>query len=325
MLKGTTMSNTNELHVIFGTGPLGKATMHELVRLGKRVRMVNRSGKAADLPDGVEVVQADAYDPTSTIQVSQGAAAVYQCAQPEYHEWVEKFPPMQAAIMQGAIANGAKFIVGDNLYSYGDPNGLPITEAMPHNPHTRKGRVRAKMAEAVMEAHHNDKVRAAIGRASNYIGPEYELLGDLVFYPALKGKTASLLGRLDVLHSFTYIPDFGKALATLGTREEALGQIWIAPSPPALTQRELMDLLGKEIGHPVKVRAAGKKALQLIGLFNPAIRETVEMLYEWENPLIVDSGKFERAFGINPTPLEKAVHETINWFRTRTMPYKSVA
>jgi nucleoside-diphosphate-sugar epimerase len=226
--------------------------------------------------------------------------------------------------MQGAIANGAKFIVGDNLYSYGDPNGQPITEAMPHNPHTRKGHVRAKMAEAVMAAHRSGRVWAAIGRASNYIGPEYELLGDLVFYPALKGKTANLLGKLDAPHSFTYIPDFGKTLATLGTHEEALGQIWIAPSPPAVTQRELMDLLGQEIGLPVKVRAAGTTVLRLIGLFNPALRETVEMLYEWEKPFVVDSGKFERAFGINPTSLEQAIHETVNWFRTRTMHHKRV-
>jgi len=309
------MSNTNELHVIFGTGPLGKATMRELVTLGKRVRMVNRSGKAADIPADVEVVKGDAFSPASTTDVSRDAAAVYQCAQPAYHEWVEKFPPMQAAIMQGAVANGAKFIVGDNLYSYGDPDGRTITEAMPHQPHTRKGRIRAQMAEAVIAAHHNGEVRAAIGRASNYIGPEYDLIGNLVFYPALEGKTASLLGKLDVPHTFSYIPDVGRALATLGTRDEALGQIWIAPCLPAITQRELMDVLAQEIGKPVKTRSAGRTLLRLMGLFDPAIRETVEMMYEWEKPYVVDSSKFERAFGMSATPIQQAVRETANWFR----------
>ncbi len=129
------MSNTNELHVIFGAGPLGKWTMRELVRLGKRVRVVNRSGEVKDAPAGVEVVRGDAYDPANTSLLTQGATAVYQCAQPAYHEWAEKFPPLQAAILQGAIANGAKLIVGDNLYTYGDPNGQTISEATPYNPH----------------------------------------------------------------------------------------------------------------------------------------------------------------------------------------------
>ena len=69
------MSSSNELHVIFGTGPVGKATMRELVKNGKCVRMINRSGKA-DVPAGVEVVAGNAYDATSTTQLCQGAAVV---------------------------------------------------------------------------------------------------------------------------------------------------------------------------------------------------------------------------------------------------------
>jgi nucleoside-diphosphate-sugar epimerase len=311
------MSNHNELHVIFGTGPLGKWTMRELVRLGKRVRMVNRSGEVNDAPSGVEVVRGDAYDAASTTALTKGATVVYQCAQPAYHEWVEKFPPLQAAIMQGAIANGAKFIVGDNLYMYGDPHGQIISEASPYQTHTRKGRIRMQMAEAVMEAHHSGKVRAAIGRASDFIGPEYELLGELIVYPALEGKPVSLLGKLDVPHSFTYVPDFGKTLATLGTRDEALGQVWIAPTPPPITQRELIGMFSEEIGRPLKIRAANGAIIRLLGLFNPTLRESVEMMYGWEKPYVVDSSKFERAFGLSATPLREAVQETVAWFRSR--------
>ena len=48
----------NELHVVFGTGALGKWTARELVRLGKKVRMVSHSGKAdSRIPAEVEVVQ----------------------------------------------------------------------------------------------------------------------------------------------------------------------------------------------------------------------------------------------------------------------------
>jgi nucleoside-diphosphate-sugar epimerase len=303
----------SELHVVFGTGPLGKWTARELVKLGKTVRMVNRSGKADRLPAEVEVVAGDAYDLNGNLALTQGAAAVYQCAQPAYFEWAEKFPRFQTAILEAAAQNGAKLIVGDNLYMYGDTHGTPIREALPYQPHTKKGRVRAAMAEAVMTAHRRGQVRAAIGRASNFFGPDDHVVTDLAFRPALEGKSINLLGRLDQLHTFSYVPDFGKLLATLGTRDEALGQIWFTPSPAAVTQKDLVGLLEAELGHPVKVLLAGKTMLSLLGLFNPMMRETVEMMYEWTGPFVVDTSKAEKAFGWQGTPLRVAVQETLAW------------
>ena len=308
------MSN-NELHVIFGTGPVGKATARELVKLGKRVRMVNRSGKATDLPSEVEVVKGDAYSAATVTELTKGATSVYQCAQPEYHEWVEKFPPLQAAILEGTAANGAKLIVVENLYMYGDTNGKPMTENTPYNPNTRKGKVRAALSEALMAAHKSGKVRVAIGRASDFIGPEYMVSGNLVVYPALAGKAANAVGNLDAPHSFTYIPDFGKALAILGTHDEALGQVWHVPSPAPLSQRDLLTMIYKEAGNPPKMRAAGRMMMSIIGLFNAGSREMVEMMYEFEKPFILDSSKFERTFGMKATPIEQAVRETVAWFR----------
>ena len=116
------------MNVIFGTGPLGKAVMKALLKRGKSVRMVNRSGQA-DVPEGVEVKAGDANDLAFTRQVTAGAEAVFQCAQPPYNEWVEKFPPFQAAILEGAAASGAKFIAAENLmFSTGDGSGLLAVE-----------------------------------------------------------------------------------------------------------------------------------------------------------------------------------------------------
>ena len=304
----------NDLHVIFGTGALGKWTARELVRLGKQVRMVSHSGKAdSRIPAEVEVVQGDAYDTTRNIEVTKGAEAVYQCAQPLYHEWVEKFPPMQKAILDVVAANGAKFITGDNLYMYGDTNGQPIREDMPYQPHTKKGKVRGEMATAVMEAHRAGKVRAAIGRASNFFGPDDMAVTSFAICPALAGKAVNLLGRTDQPHTFSYVADFGKLLATLGTREKALGQIWFTPSPAPITQTELVKIMEDELGHKIKGMAAGKTMLSMLGLFMPTLRESVEMLYEWDKPFIMDSSKAEKSFGLQATSLKDAMRATIEW------------
>lgn len=303
----------SELHVVFGSGPLGKWTARELVKLGKSVRVINRSGKADGLPDGVEIVAGDAYDAAKNVELTEGAAAIYQCAQPEYHEWAEKFPRFQAAIMEAAVQNKTKFIVGDNLYMYGDTNGQPIREELPYQAHTKKGKVRAEMANSVLEAHRSGKIKAAIGRASNFFGPDDHVVTDMVIRPALEGKAVSLLGRLDQPHTFSYVPDFGKLLATLGTREEALGQVWFTPSPEAVTQQEFVKLLEAEVGKPVKTQLAGKFLLSVLGLFNKAAGESVEMLYEWQKPFVMDSSKAEKVFGWQGTPLKQAIKETIVW------------
>lgn len=315
------MSHSNELHVVFGAGPVGRAAANALLRRGRRVRMVNRSGRMAEAPPGIEVVAGDAYDPAQARALAQGASVVYQCAQPAYTEWPEKFPPLQAAILDGAAAGGAKLIIADNLYMYGDTDGQPLREDLPYAATDKKGRTRTAMAEAALAAHRAGKVRVALVRGSDFFGPfamDQSHLGARSVAPALAGQPAQLVGRLDVPHTYTYIEDFGEALAVAGERDEALGQAWHAPSDqPRLTQREIMTLFFDEIGRPPKMSGASRPMMMALGLFVPAVRELVPLLYQFEKPYIVDSGKFERAFGVRATPLREAVRRTVAWFRAQ--------
>ena len=313
----------NERHVIFGTGPLAQATMRALLKRGKTITMVNRSGKRpADVPAGVEVTAGDAYNPEFTRSVTKGAAVVYQCAQPEYHQWTTLFPSLQASILEGAAANGAKLIVGENLYMYGDTDGQPLHEGLPYAAHTRKGKVRAEMANALLEAHRAGKVQVAMGRGSDFYGPGVlgSAFGERTIIPLLQGKPAEAIGSLDQPHTFTYISDFGEALAILGERDEALGQAWHVPNPPTLTQRELIKLFFNEAGLEPKFSVMGKFMLRLGGLFIPAAKEMVEMAYEFEKPFQVDASQFVTAFGDIATPHERAIRETIAWYRELLKP-----
>jgi nucleoside-diphosphate-sugar epimerase len=124
------------------------------------------------------------------------------------------------------------------------------------------------------------------------------------------------MGRDDQPHSFTYIADFGRTLATLGTRDEALGQVWFAPTNAPVTQKELVKLVEAELGHPVKAMVGGPLMMRLLGLFNREINEIVEMMYEWTAPYVIESSKIERAFGLRPTPLPQAIRETVAWLKT---------
>jgi nucleoside-diphosphate-sugar epimerase len=309
----------SQVHVVFGTGPLGRAVMQELVARGRSVRMVSRSGAMAETPAGVEVIAGDLYDPNFVRRVTQGASAAYQCAQPQYHEWPQRFPPLQAAILEGLTGTSTRLVLAENLYAYGRQNGVPLSEDFPLAAHTRKGKVRAGMTQAALSAHQGGKLQVAIGRGSDFFGPwaTDSSHGDRVFYPALAGKAASFAGNLDAPHTATYIGDFGRALVVLGERREALGQAWHVPNDrPTITQRQFAAMIFEQLGTEPRVSSVSKGMMRMAGLFIPGARETVEMMYEFETPFVVDSSHFEATFGERATPLPQAIAATLDWYRT---------
>ncbi|HSD85042.1 MAG TPA: SDR family oxidoreductase [Anaerolineae bacterium] len=309
-----------ELHVIFGTGPVGQALAQALVQRGKTVKMINRSGrKPAGVPDRVTIGAGDVSDVNVAKDFARGAAVVYQCTNPPYDQWPELFPRLQANTLEAAAKAGAKYIVADNLYMYGDTDGRPLHEDLPYSAHTKKGKVRAQMAEAVMAAHRSGKVRVAVARASDFYGPAAlgSVAGERMFGFAVQGRAANVAGDLDRPHTYTYIEDFGQALAVLGERDETLGQVWHVPNAETLTTRQFITLIFNELQQPPKMSALGRTLLRLGGLFIPVARESIEMLYEFEQPFIVDSSKFTRTFGIQGTPVREAIKATVAWYQQR--------
>lgn len=304
-------------HIVLGSGPIARAAVNELARRGEAVRVVNRSGLMVEAPAGVELHRADLYDPAAVRAATAGARYVYQCAQPQYHEWPQKFPPLQAAIIEGLSGTGAKLVITENLYMYGDTNGAPLSEATPYAAQTRKGQVRAQMSRDAFAAHAAGKLRVTAARGADYFGP-WGLASshaERLFYPLLAGKAAQMGGRLDQLHAVTYVPDFGRALVTLAERDEADGQAWHVPNAAPVTQAEFVRRAAAIIGTPPKMSAISKPLMALAGLFIPGARESVEMMYEFEKPFLVDSSRFERAFGWLATPLDEAIAATVDWYR----------
>jgi len=127
-------------------------------------------------------------------------------------------------VLEGAAAAGAKLIAMENLYMYGPTDGRPLTEDLPYAASTRKGVVRARMSEELMEAHKSGRVQVAIGRASDFFGPGAlaSAAGEQVFGRAVEDKSAQVAGDPDQPHTYTYALDIGRGLAILGEREEAL-------------------------------------------------------------------------------------------------------
>jgi nucleoside-diphosphate-sugar epimerase len=313
------MNAADQLHVVLGaTGGAGGTLVRELASRGHRVRAVSRRPAPA-LPEGVEPLTADAADPAQTRTACQGATVVYHCMQPPYERWAAEFPTLTQNIADAAAAAGARLVYADNLYAYGPVQG-PITEDLPAQPTTKKGRVRALMAERLLAAHRSGTLQVAIARSSDYYGPggANSAVGDILFGAAAEGKRARWLGRVDLPHSLNYLPDVARALVILGARPEALGEVWHLPAAEPVTGAAFVELIAAALGRPVKVAATSRLALRLAGLFDPRARESAELLYQWERPFVLDAAKFQRAFGpLEPTPHQQAVAATVAWFRER--------
>jgi nucleoside-diphosphate-sugar epimerase len=312
--------NERSLQVVLGTGPLGLAVARHLTARGDRVRAANRGGRA-DLPDGVEVVSANVAEATDAKRACDGAAVVYHGANPPYAKWPDLHPPIMEAIIEGVAAAGARLVFGDNLYAYGPVDG-PLTEDLPSLATGPNGRTRARIAETLMRAHETGRIQATIGRGSDFFGPHAHLstVGDRVFARAIAGKPAQLLGDPDVPHTVTYIEDFARALVSLGERDEALGQVWHVPNAETVTMRRFVQMVFESAGRPPRLRVAPRWGIAMAALLNPTLRAVKEQLYQSERPWVVDSSKFEQAFGWTAMPLQDAVAATVAWFRNEARP-----
>lgn len=311
------------IQAVLGTGALGLAVARRLSGDGARVRVASRHAPQASLI-GAEFVAADLAQVNDARRVCAGASVVYHCVSPPYHLWPKLHPSLMVSIIEGASAAGAKLVFGDNLYAYGPVDG-PITEDLPYHPKGPNGRTRALIATMLMSAHQRGRVRAAIGRGSDFFGPHarLSLVGDGVFARALAGKPAQLLGDPDLPHSVTYLDDFARALVTLGQREEASGGVWHVPNNGAVSLRRFVEMVFAEIGASARIEVPPRPLLRAIALFSPMLRAVTEQLYQSDRPWIVDSRKFERTFAARATPLPQAIAATVAWFRAdsgRTSP-----
>ncbi len=312
------MSASRDLQVVFGAGQVGLALANHLASTGSPVRSVSRR-RPASLAEGVDWRAADAADPEAATDAAKGASVIFQCLGVAYTQWPKLFPPLQRAVLTAAEHADALLVSLENLYGYGPTGGSPMTEDLPLNATTSKGRVRAAMTAELLAAAQSGRARIAIGRASDFFGAgaTQSTLGARVFGHAVAGKRADFIGNPDLDHTYSYVPDIAAGLAVLGTDERSVGQVWHLPGPETATTRAVLELIASDVGHPVPVRSVPKLVLSALGLVNPMARGLAEMAYEFEEPFVLDTAKFVSTFGAAGTPLDVAVKETVTWYQSQ--------
>lgn len=311
------------LHVVFGAGQVGGTLTRLLLEAGLRVRVARKSAGA--VPDGAELLTGDATDTAFCARAVQGAAVVYHCMNPPYDAgiWADLLPRWMDNLIAAAGRAGARLVVLDNVYMLGRPAGRPLSEDTSAAPCSRKGEIRALVAERLFAAHRDGLVRAVCGRASDFYGPAGRLgsLGDWFWPDVLKGKAATLPFDPQALHSWHYIPDVAAGLLQLGLADDgACGRPWMLPCAPAEGLQSLAERVGRQMGQEIRLKRAPGWLLPLLGVFMPVLREIREMGYQWDEPFVVDDARFRARFQVVPTDQETAAAATAAWVLRTYVP-----
>ncbi|MFG2165706.1 NAD-dependent epimerase/dehydratase family protein [Micromonospora chersina] len=298
------------LHVIVGAGPVGTATARLLAERGERVRVVTRRGTGPAHP-AIERIAADAADAERLTTLTEGAAALYNCANPAYHRWPLDWPPLAAALLTAAERTGAVLATVGNLYGYG-PVDTPMTEATPLAATGTKGRVRNRMWADALAAHQAGRARITEVRGSDYVGAEGTSLAMMVLPRVLAGQRVFLPVDWDAPHTWTYIPDVARTLVAAATDERAWGRAWHVPSAPAVSMRDLAGRAAALVGAPApRLIRMPYPVLWVAGLANPFARELRETAYQFDRPYVLDSTAATATLGVEATPLDRVVKETV--------------
>jgi nucleoside-diphosphate-sugar epimerase len=311
----------NKKYVVVGAGPVGRHTAEVLRDRGDDVIVVTRSGRASI--DGVESVAADASSADALSGISTGAAALFNCANPsDYTKWEEIWPPLAESLLAAAEHTGATLVTSSCLYPYG-PTTAPMVEGQPDAATDHKGRLRAGMWAEAKTSHDEGRIRAVEVRGADYIGAGVGGNGHITRHlpTAIQGKTAWVIGKPDLPHTWTDVLDMARTLAAVADLPKTWGQVWHAPSNEPRSQREaLTDVLEAGRFDPVPVRAIPMPALRALALVDPLMREIAELSYMWTRPYVLSSTHTQETLRLAPTPWDEVCRRTAGGGMADSLP-----
>ncbi|MCX6315838.1 MAG: NAD-dependent epimerase/dehydratase family protein [Bacteroidetes bacterium] len=262
------------------------------------IRLVSRHPKKVNSTD--EIVSADLLNASQTMEAVKGSDIVYLAAGLPYNRkvWQQQWPVVMQNVINACKEHQAKLVFFDNVYMYGPVAGT-MSEETPYNATSKKGITRAQIANMLLEAMKDGSLSGMICRAPEFYGPRNTLSGvnAMVFDNIRKGKKLQWLINDQVKRTYIYTPDAGKATALLGNTPAAYGQTWHLPcTDEPVNGKEFIALTSELYGKPLRYSVLNTFMVKLAGLFIPFVKETVELLYQYEQDYKFSSDKFKKQF-----------------------------
>lgn len=303
--------------VLGATGGMGYALVRELVDRDVEVIAFSRRKERLDTlyqnESKVTIFPGDALVEKDVIKAADGVDVIFHAVSFPYQEWEYKHPLCIEIIVRAAEIHQAKIALVDNIYAYGRQSKTEVNENTRKEPHTKKGRIRLVMENRLKKSN----VPFLIVHMPDLYGPNAE---NTILHETLKNvvlnKTANFVGDTKVAREFIFTMDGAKAMVELALRGDTYNQNWNIPSAHPITGEEIIEILRKEVGYKKSIRTVSKTMIQFIGIFQPFMKEMVEMMYLTEDPVILSGKKYEAKIGPIPqTPYKEGIKKTLDWMK----------
>ena len=304
------------MQTILGSGGIiGHEASFCLSEFTDRIRQVSRNPKKVN--DSDQVFPADVKSELDVRQAVKGSDVVYLTVGLPYNTkiWQEYWPVIMRNTINACKEHNAKLVFFDNVYMYGKVDGW-MTEETPFNPCSKKGEIRAKVAEMLLEEMNKGNIKALIARSADFYGPRAAntYLTPMVFDRLNNGKKPQLMISSKTKHSLTFTPDAARSMVLLGNSNDAYGQSWHLPTDKdVMTGEELVKEASRIFNKKNSFSLLSPMMIKMASWFSPAIKESREMLYQFEYDYLFDSTKFNEIY-FEPTSYINGI-ETI--YRTQ--------
>jgi nucleoside-diphosphate-sugar epimerase len=305
------------------TGTIGESIAAELRRRGESYRAVGRDRASLERTFGsdplAEIAVWNPDDASSVRAALHGADAIVHLVGVPYNHF-ELHPVVMRQTLDAAIAEGVgQMLLVGTVYPYGRAQQTPAREDHPREPHTFKGKMRKQQEDLLLEADAAGKIRGTVLRLPDFYGPRVKnSFLDGVFTAAAKGGTANLIAPIDRPHQFVYVSDVGPVVLDLLRHPEAHGQWWHLAGDGTASIQEIVGMVSQLAGKPLKTRAVGLGMLRAIGLFQPVMRDLVEMHYLLTDPFILDDSALRALLGdVKKTSLQEGLRQSLEAARRK--------
>jgi nucleoside-diphosphate-sugar epimerase len=307
--------------VLGATGGIGYAYTNELLRNGIKASILVRDRVKAEQMFNknplLNILEGDVNDIGRLRSSMQDADVIFFGINYPYHLWDRYMKSITSNVINTATYNGATILFPGNIYSFGNMKD-PIKESTIPAPTSKKGKLRNEMEIMLQEAASKGKCRVINLRLPDFWGPNVNnglikpLLGN-----AARGKTMHWMVKADVPHQFVYTSDAAQLFHKVSL-EPGLPPYYVLnyggqvlPSVAMFAER-----ISSIASSPNRLKIYSKRTLKILGLFLPLVKELIENLYQFENCVVLDDSKLRSIYADwQDTPLEAAIHDTIEWFR----------
>ncbi|MGF9829284.1 SDR family oxidoreductase [Bacillus anthracis] len=311
--------------VLGATGGSGQAIVSELlsreievIAFGRSESKLKKLMKEHDSTPLLTYQLGDIFDYRTIVEAAKDVDVIFQCANVQYHEMADKLLLLGENVMKAADILDKKIVIVDGIYVYGHQVAKG-DENHPKQPHTKKGKIRVGFEQLIFDKKWKN-AKALIVRLPDYYGITSQ---NSYLHPTLTGlagnKTSIFIGNLKTPREYVYLPDAAKMIVEIANKDDSYGENWNIPGAGLISGKEIIKFAREITGNKKMVIPLNKNAIRISGLFNPVMKEVVEIMYLTEEGFTLSGEKYENRIGkIVATPYKEGLKETLSFLMKKS-------